>query len=338
VTDVSNGDHDDDAAIRAGLIDDDGAVRAIVIDEVVPQALAGERLDRIVALLTDASRSDAAALVTAGGASVDGVVITSGKVRLQVDQRVVIDPNLLPEPQLPQPDDAVEVRVVHVDEHVIVVDKQPGVVVHPGAGNNAGTLVNGLLARFPEIAVVGEPFRPGIVHRLDVGTSGLLVVARTQVAYHELVAALASRDVVRGYRTFVWGHPSNPVGVIDAPIGRDHRDPMKMAVVVDGKHARTHYRVETLFRDPTEVAEVACRLETGRTHQIRVHLAAIGHPVVGDGTYGGIRSALDVGRPALHAGTLQFRHPVDRSALAFESPLPDDLAVLRDSLGELPLD
>lgn len=305
-----------------------------LIVEVIPAALGGERLDRIVSLVTGASRSDAAVLVATGGASVDGDVVTSGKVRLAEGQEVVLDPAFLPQARLPEPDPSVEVRVVHADADVIVVDKQAGLVVHPGAGHADGTLVNGLLARFPEVRDVGQPGRPGIVHRLDVGTSGLLVVARSQVAYDVLVAALAARDVGRRYRTLVWGRPANPVGVIDAPIGRDHRDPMKMAVVVDGKTARTHYRVVHTYRDVVEVSELECRLETGRTHQIRVHLSAIGHPVVGDGTYGGNRSGITPPRPVLHAAVLSFDHPVTRETMTFESPLPDDLAAVLASLGE----
>jgi 23S rRNA pseudouridine1911/1915/1917 synthase len=303
------------------------------IDEVIPAALAGERLDRVVALVTGASRSDAAVLVAAGGAVVDGTVVVSGKIRLTEGQHVVVDPTKLPQPELPQPDADVVFTVVHVDDDVIVVDKPAGLVVHPGAGTPDGTLVNGLLARFPEIADVGQPERPGIVHRLDAGTTGLLVVARTGRAYDVLVAALAARDVGRQYRTVVWGHPANPVGVIDAPIGRDHRDPMKMAVVVDGKAARTHYRVERTFHQLADVAELTCKLETGRTHQIRVHLAAIGHPVVGDATYGGARTPLTPPRPMLHAEVLSFEHPVTHEPLSFTSALPADMVAVLASLG-----
>ena len=304
-----------------------------IVHEVVPAALAGERLDRIVSLVTGASRADASVLVAAGGATVDAIVATSGKVRLVAGQEVEIDPSRLPQPVAPQPDAAVVFDVVHADDDVIVVDKPAGLVVHPGAGNPDGTLVNGLLARYPEIATVGQEGRPGIVHRLDVGTSGLLVVARSERAYHQLVAALANRDVGRRYRTLVWGRPANPSGVIDAPIGRDHRDPMKMAVVVDGKVARTHYRTLHTYRQVADVAELECRLETGRTHQIRVHLAAIGHPVVGDGTYGGARSAVRPPRPFLHAASLEFRHPGTGVTMSFDAPMPADLQQLLDQLG-----
>ena len=303
-----------------------------MIHEEIPPALAGERLDRIVALVTDASRSDAAALVASGGVEVDGVVSTSGKLRLHLGQIIDVDESKLPTTALPAPDSSIVFSVVYEDEHVIVVDKPAGLVVHPGAGNPAGTLVNGLLARYPELAEIGESHRPGIVHRLDIGTSGLMVVARSVRAYHSLVYALAQRDVTRLYRTLVWGHLANPNGVIDAPIGRDHRDPMRMAVVVDGKSARTRYQVLVEYRDPAEASALECRLESGRTHQIRVHLAAIGHPVVGDGTYGGIRHGIATPRPFLHAAELQFDHPSTSEPMSFTSPLPDDLAAVEAQL------
>jgi 23S rRNA pseudouridine1911/1915/1917 synthase len=304
-----------------------------VLRESIPAALAGERLDRIVSLVTGASRADAAVLVAAGGASVDGVVVTTGKLRLVEGQDLEVDPSRLPQVDPPTADPTVEFNVVHEDDQIVVIDKPAGLVVHPGAGNPDGTVVNGLLHRYPDIAAVGQSARPGIVHRLDLGTSGLLVIARTQPAYDQLVAALAAREVVRRYHCVVWGHPANPVGVIDAPIGRDRRDPMKMAVVVDGKAARTHYRVLHTYRQREEAAELECRLETGRTHQIRVHLAAIGHPVVGDGPYGGVRSGLDAPRPMLHAEALSFRHPGTDQLVSFESPLPDDMRALIESLG-----
>jgi 23S rRNA pseudouridine1911/1915/1917 synthase len=296
-----------------------------MIREEIPAALAGERLDRIVALLADASRSDAAALVAGGGARLDGVVTTSGKTRVSLAQIVEIDPGLLPRKQLPAADQTIALPIVYVDDDVIVVDKPAGLVVHPGHGHPAGTLVNAVLASYPEVARVGDPMRPGIVHRLDVGTSGLMVVARSDRAYQSLVAALAARTVTRAYHALVWGHLESPNGLIDAPIGRDHRDPMRMAVVIDGKPARTRYRTIANYRDPAEVAELECRLESGRTHQIRVHLGATGHPVVGDGAYGGIRSGVSSPRPFLHAAELAFVHPRTGDTVTFTSELPDDL-------------
>ena len=303
-----------------------------MIHEEIPPALAGERLDRIVALVTEASRADTAMLVAIGGVLVDGTVVTSGKQRLQLGQIIDVDESRLPTTDLPVADASVTYTVVYEDEHVIVVDKPAGLVVHPGAGNPTGTLVNGLLTRYPELAEIGEPHRPGIVHRLDIGTSGLMVVAHSVRAYHSLVYALSQRDVTRVYRTLVWGHLANPHGVIDAPIGRDHRDPMRMAVVVDGKSARTRYEVLAEYGTPAEASSLECRLESGRTHQIRVHLAAIGHPVVGDGTYGGIRHGISTPRPFLHAAELEFVHPGNGERMSFSSPLPDDLAAVEAQL------
>jgi 23S rRNA pseudouridine1911/1915/1917 synthase len=214
---------------------------------------------------------------------------------------------------------------------VLVVAKPAGLVVHPGAGHPDGTLVNGLLAHYPEIADVGDPARPGIVHRLDRDTSGLLVVARTEAAYDGLVAMLAAHDVERRYDALVWGVPDAPRGVIDAPIGRSVRRPTRMSVREGGRVARTAYEVVESFREP-EVTRLECRLETGRTHQIRVHLQAIGHPVVGDPAYGGQRRAVDLGRPFLHAGGLAFRHPVTGTPVSVEEPLAPELAALLDQL------
>ncbi len=303
-----------------------------MIREEIPQALAGERLDRIVSLLTDASRSDAATLVAGGGALVDGQPALRGKVRVTLGQIVEIDPGMLPQKELPVGDATIDLPIVFADNDVLVIDKPAGLVVHPGHGHPDGTLVNALLARYPEIAAVGDPMRPGIVHRLDVGTSGVMMVARSQLAYDTLVTALAARQVTRAYHALVWGHLEAPNGVIDAPIGRDHRDPLRMAVVIDGKPARTRYRTIADYSEPAHVAELACQLETGRTHQIRVHLAAAGHPVVGDGTYGGVRAGVSSPRPFLHAAELTLRHPVSGVELSFTAPLPQDLRDVLDGL------
>ncbi len=303
-----------------------------MISEEVPPALADQRLDRIVALLADVSRSDSTVLVAAGAVTVDGEVATSGKVRIGLGSIVTIDPAALPTIPLPGPDPAVVYTVVFHDDHVIVVDKPAGLVVHPGAGNVDGTLVNGILARFPDVAGVADPTRPGIVHRLDAGSSGLLVVARTDEAAEELISQFADHTATRRYEALVWGHPAAPHGIIDAPIGRDRRDPLKMAVVADGRAARTEYEVSTRFDRPAEVARVRCRLETGRTHQIRVHLTSIGHPLVGDTVYGGRRPTLGLTRPFLHAAELAFDHPATGERVTFESPLPADLVELEGTL------
>jgi 23S rRNA pseudouridine1911/1915/1917 synthase len=296
-----------------------------MITEVVPAALDGERLDRIVAMVADLSRADAAKTIAAAGVDVDGSVSTSGKVRLVEGQVVTVDPSKFPVTELPGPDASVEFGVVHVDDHVIVVDKPPGLVVHPGAGNAGGTLANGLLARFPDIEAVGERVRPGIVHRLDAGSSGLLVVARTQAAADHLISQFADHSATRVYDAMVWGVPEAPHGIIDAPLGRSRSDPLRMAVVADGRPSRTDYRVVGTFSEPAIVSRLECRLETGRTHQIRVHLSSISHPLLGDPTYGQRRPSLGLDRPFLHAAELQFVHPGTEQRVTFTSPLAADL-------------
>jgi 23S rRNA pseudouridine1911/1915/1917 synthase len=215
---------------------------------------------------------------------------------------------------------------------VAVVVKPAGLVVHPGAGHETGTLASGLLHRYPEIATVGDPMRPGIVHRLDRDTSGLMVVARSPLAYEALTAALAARAIERRYLALGWGRFEARRGTIDAPIGRSATRRTRMAVREAGKGARTGYEVLTQFEHPI-CALVECKLETGRTHQIRVHLAAIGHPIVGDGTYGGDRHPLRPGRPFLHAHALALTHPVTGQRLEFSDPLPPELAAVLSSLG-----
>ena len=215
----------------------------------------------------------------------------------------------------------------------MVVTKPAGLVVHPGAGHETGTVAAGLLHRFPEIAGVGDPMRPGIVHRLDRDTSGLMVVARTPRAYDALTAALAAREIERRYLALAWGRFDARRGTIDAPIGRSATRRTRMAVREAGKEARTGYEVLTQYDHPV-CALVECRLETGRTHQIRVHLAAIGHPVVGDATYGGDRNPIRPGRPFLHAHALALDHPVTKERLEFSDPLPAELAAVLSRLGQ----
>jgi 23S rRNA pseudouridine1911/1915/1917 synthase len=301
--------------------------------EVIPAALAGERLDRVVAMLLGSSRAVAGDLVDGGGVRIDDVVVTQRSARLAEGNVIELDavPDAVDERPVAEPD--VEVVVVHADDDVVVIDKPAHLVVHPGAGNRHGTLVSGLLARYPEIAGVGDPERPGIVHRLDRGTSGLLAVARTQAAYEGLVAQLSGRTVEREYLALVRGTVDPPVGAVDAPIGRSRRMPTRMTVASDGRPARTRYELVRTY-EPGPVSLVRCHLETGRTHQIRVHLLAIGHPVVGDDVYADGRPdpapAAGLDRLFLHAAKLGFDHPVHGGHLAFESPLPDELeSVLR---------
>lgn len=295
------------------------------IDETMPPALAGQRLDRVVAMLAEISRNEAADLVSAGAVRVGGRAILTRSHRLDEGDRVEVDLPDQPGAGV-EPDPSVEVPVVYEDDHLVIIDKPAGLVVHPGAGRSEGTLVHGLLARFPEVGEVGAAERPGIVHRLDVGTSGLMVVARSAEAYGELVAALAGREVDRRYRAVVWGDVEAAAGVVDAPIGRSGRDRTRMAVTVRGRPAVTRYDVVRRFALPVAATELTCTLSTGRTHQIRVHLSSIGHPVMGDSRYGaGRRPSEGLDRPWLHAEHLAFEHPVTAEPLVFHSSPPADL-------------
>lgn len=299
----------------------------MIIREQVPAALDGQRLDRVVAMIAGCSRASAANWIVEGRVAVDGATETTRATRLVEGSAIDVD---VPDAVDPRPvaQASVSFSVVYEDADIVVIDKPAGLVVHPGAGHSEGTLVNGLLARYPSMADVGDPIRPGIVHRLDSGTTGLLMVARTQRAYDALVAALAQRLVTRRYVALVHGSLEADEGVVDAPIGRSAKDATKMAVTTNGKHARTHYRVEERYSEPLECSVLSCQLETGRTHQIRVHLAAIGHPVVGDERYGSNRERLGLTRPYLHAEHLGFTHPETGEELAFHAPLPDDLVAV----------
>ncbi len=297
----------------------------VVPPVVIPETLAGERVDRALALLTGWSRSEVRALVDQQAVTVDGRVVARS-VRLEAGNTLAWTgaPEVA---ALPGPDPAVVFAVVYEDDDIVVIDKPAGLVVHPGAGHRDGTLVNGLLARY-DLAAVGELTRPGIVHRLDRETSGLLVVARTPAAYEGLVRDLAAHDVERRYDAVVLGTPEATNGTVDAPIGRSVRNPTRMAVRTGGREARTHYEVIDRYDD---TARLAVSLETGRTHQIRVHLAAIGHPVLGDPVYG--RTDTRIGRPFLHAAELAFTHPVSGTAMRFHAPWPDDLERTLATLG-----
>ncbi len=307
---------------------------------VVPASLDGVRVDRAVALLADVSRSSVDALVGAGRVAIDGRVVLRRNILLRAGQELTVDRHDEEAAVGPGSDSTVDVTVVHADQEIIVVDKPAGLVVHPGAGHRSGTLVQGLLARFPELgglpAEVGsDPDRPGIVHRLDRGTSGLLVVARTADAYRSLVAQLADREVVRSYRALVLGAVEGEQGVVDAPVGRSASAPTRMAVSRKGKEARTRYRVERRFAEPVPTTLMRVSLETGRTHQIRVHLSAIGHPVVGDDAYARGRSlpGASLTRPFLHAFELSFEHPSSGRRVSWSSELPEDLTRQLGALG-----
>ena len=294
----------------------------------IPAALAGERVDRAIALLTGQARAAVADLVAAGAVRLDGQPVATRGRRVGAGEVLEVD---LPAsaPTALRPDPGVLVDVLWCDDQVAVVNKPAGLVVHPGAGHASGTLVQGLLARFPSLAEgPGDPQRPGLVHRLDKGTSGLLAVALTPAALASLRSQLQARTVDRRYTTLVWGAVEATEGHIDAPVGRATSDPTRMAVSHRGRVARTRYQVLGRYEAPALLTLLECRLETGRTHQIRVHLAAIGHPVVGDARYGGARAELPAPRPFLHAGRLGFDHPVSGERVDVSAPLPEDLKEL----------
>ncbi len=294
--------------------------------EKIPDALSGERIDRVVSMLTDLSRAEVADLVATGSVCIGDRVVSTRSTRVSAGDELHVDLSRRVVAELGVFGEAdVSVPVVYVDDQIIVVNKPPRLVVHPGAGNDHGTMIQGLLASYPDLAGVGDPMRPGVVHRLDRGTSGLLVVARTQEAYRSLVGQLAARTVDRRYLALVWGHLNPPRGMVDAPIGRSRRDPTRMTVSAQGKEARTTYETRQVFSDPIEATLVSCKLDTGRTHQIRVHMAAISRPVVGDHRYGGVRRTFSTTRPFLHAAELSFDHPGTGESISFAEALPDDL-------------
>ncbi len=313
-----------------------GAERVVLT--VTPEE-AGQRLDRFAAArLAELSRARCQALIESGDLLVDGRPARPA-ARLRAGQQVEVQVPA-PEPAEPEPED-LPLTVVHSDAHLLVLDKAAGMAVHPGAGRSTGTLVNALLHHVRDLSGVGGVLRPGIVHRLDRGTSGLLLVAKDDVTHRALARQFAERSVEKEYLALVLGVPARATGRIDRPIGRDPRRRKTMSVQAPrGRPALTEWRVLETFDG---AALLRVRLHTGRTHQIRVHLASIGHPIAGDPTYAGgrrpasrsqaARAALEaLRRPALHAALLAFTHPASQARLRFESALPDDLARLLEGL------
>ena len=297
-------------------------MRGVVRSVVVPEELAGRRLDAaLAALMPEFSRGVIKSWIENGGVSREGEPVERPRTPAQAGQAYEVRGELAAQGSLrPEP---VAFEVSHADAHLIVVNKPSGLVVHPGAGNPGGTLQNGLLHRFAELAAVP---RFGLVHRLDAGTSGLLLVARTPGAHQKLTRDLEARRIRREYRAVTRGCPVAG-GTVDEPLGRHPRDRLRFAVRPGGRRAVTHFRV--LARFPRQ-ALLAVRLETGRTHQIRVHLAHLGFPLVGDSLYARGRRAF--ARPALHARALRLEHPATGRPCAFEAPLPDDLRSLLTEL------
>jgi 23S rRNA pseudouridine1911/1915/1917 synthase len=304
------------------------------------RARSAVRLDRALAeeLAGVESRSSVARLIREGRVLLNGRPAKPSSEVVEGDT-VTVDlpdpvPSDLPAEELP-------IGVVFEDEHFAVIDKPAGMVTHPAGTLRTGTLVNALLARFPGLSSVGGPLRPGIVHRLDKGTTGLLVVALDDEAHRRLSRQLAERTLSRTYEAVAWGKVTPGSFVIDAPIARHPRDRKRMAVVEGGKEARSRV---TVVHAAEAASHLEVGLETGRTHQIRVHLRHYGHPLVGDSTYGGRRRALAaasplarreadelvrmIDRPALHAARIRLQHPFSGAEIAFESPLPADLAAL----------
>ena len=332
--DPADAAEDDEADLAAG--------EALLV--TLTPAEAGERLDKaLAALLPDVSRARLQALIAGGALTLDGAVVQDGAQRARPGAyRLVVPP---PAPAEPLPED-LPLSVLYEDAHLIVVDKAAGMAVHPAPGSASGTLVNALLHHCgASLSGIGGVARPGIVHRLDKDTSGVMVAAKTDAAHTGLSALFAAHDIERVYVAFTRGAPHPARGTITGRIGRSPGDRKKMAVLrTGGREAVTHYAVERAFGPQAKplAARVACTLETGRTHQIRVHLASKGAPLLGDPLYGAgppapaVRAIIDklvLKRQALHAAVLGFRHPVTGEALRFATPLPPDLAALEGGLG-----
>jgi 23S rRNA pseudouridine1911/1915/1917 synthase len=322
-----------------------------LLEAAVAAAEAGERLDRFLARrFPQTSRARFQALIANGCVAVEGSAVREARRRVKAGERVSLH---LPPPVAAAPRaETIPLAIVYEDDAVIVVDKPAGLVVHPAGGHETGTLVNALIAHCGEsLSGIGGVRRPGIVHRLDKDTSGLLVVAKTDAAHKALAAQFAAhgRDgrLERAYLAIVWGAPERRRGAVDAPIGRHAtaREKMSVAHRPSAREAVTRYEVEESFGTPPYASLIRCRLETGRTHQIRVHMAHIGHPLLGDETYGkGFKASIGklpqkaqaalaaLGRQALHAAVLGFEHPVTGEAMHFESDPPADLAALIDLL------
>ena len=327
---------------------------AQVVVVVVADAEAGERLDRVLAArVAQLARSRHKALILAGRVAIDGATIRDPGHRVNAGATIIVD---LPPPEdlalAPEP---IPLAVVFEDADLIVLDKPAGLVVHPAPGHWSGTLVNALIAHCgASLSGIGGVRRPGIVHRLDKDTSGLLVVAKTDHAHQALSAQFADHGrtgpLRRGYLAFAWSAPERPRGTIDAPIDRHPHARDKMAVREGGREAVTHWELVERYQGTGGAGVaclLACRLETGRTHQIRVHLAAAGHPLLGDDVYGAgfrtkanqlgatAKNALEsLGRQALHAHILGFEHPSRGETLAFQSALPAELERLRQALAD----
>ena len=289
---------------------------------------AGERVDSVLSLLLeDFSRSYIQKLITGGLVTVNGKAVKKNYVLSEGDEAAVMIPEPVPSGAVPED---IPLDIVYEDDHVIVVNKPKGMVVHPAAGNLSGTLVNALLYHCGSLSVINGTERPGIVHRIDKDTSGLLVCAKSDEAYRKLQEQFAQHSITRLYRAVVYFGFDENSGKIDAPIGRDPKNRLRMAITEDGKRAVTHWKVRERFNGFTEIE---ARLETGRTHQIRVHMTSINHPVLGDDLYGNVKKhPYKTDGQMLHAGILGFIHPVTGQYMEFSAEPPK---VYTDTLEKL---
>ncbi len=306
---------------------------------VVPHELAGSRLDRALGeLLASHSRSSLARLIAEGHVHLDTRLSTKTSLRVEEGQTIEID---IPDPRATEiVAQDLPLCVLYEDRDIVVIDKPPGLVIHPSAGHDDATLVNALLHHVSDLSGIGGELRPGIVHRLDKDTSGVLIVAKHDIAHRALTSAWNTPAVRKEYLALVYGTPAATTGTIDAPIARDPRDRKKMAVVAGGRNAITDYAVVSRFR---YLSLMRLTLRTGRTHQIRVHLKHLGHPIVGDPAYSGpqwkgipdkkLQKVLaGAGRQMLHAARLTFLHPVSGLEMSVEAALPADFATIVEAI------
>ncbi|QCJ41990.1 RluA family pseudouridine synthase [Bacillus sp. S3] len=286
----------------------------------------GDRIDKVISGLNEEwSRTQVQQWIKEGNILVNGQTV---KTNYKCSLNDVIEISIPDPEELDVIAEELDLAIYYEDQDVLVVNKPRGMVVHPAPGHMTGTLVNGLMAHCKDLSGINGVLRPGIVHRIDKDTSGLLMVAKNDRAHESLVNQLVAKTVTRKYKAIVHGVIPHDFGTIDAPLGRDTKDRQSMAVVDNGKHAVTHFHVIERFKDFTLVE---CQLETGRTHQIRVHMKYIGYPLAGDPKYGP-KKTLDINGQALHAGVLGFTHPRTTEYMEFEAPLPDEFERLLDYL------
>ena len=340
---MTNTPDDIDDDIDLAPEEDTGDVHTLSAD--VDDDESGERLDRVLAgHFADLSRARLQALIAEGRLSIDGKVIADGKHKARAGTYTLTIP--APVAARPEAQD-IPVEILFEDEHLIVVNMPVGMAAHPAPGTRDGTLVNALLFHCGDtLSGIGGVLRPGIVHRLDKDTSGILVAAKSDLAHRGLSELFSRHDIDREYKAIVRGSPKHMSGTVTTRLGRSHHDRKKMAVLrAGGREAITHFQLEEVYGDTKPLAALlTCRLETGRTHQIRVHMAHLGCPCLGDPVYGSgapakevqaILKELDFNRQALHAGLLGFIHPITGEKLKFKAPLPDDMQALADALADM---